>query len=323
MADEAFDRVYSLTIGRNNSLIEKTIPQLLVRPAIGVPQLLADPSYTDFNAKPNGALVINEPRITADISYTKEGNTNKQGTVIQIYNLLKDNQKFISSEDTVLLRAGYRSIDGDSPPLIFSGQVISVETVKSGQDTITKLVCSAIDLPRKNIRFSKSPIRNETNEDVCNYFAKVAANAGIPTGRVFVQDKVTYPSGIALNGSLWPVMEKFCSNFNLLNYVTLGRLYIEPAAETAPVVAKVVVSAENIKNTIRSEDDASGKSSSDETKKSGIVFNTFLNGDITSAKIVNIDFGEYRGDYIISSISHKLDLEGKDWDTIVSCKRRN
>lgn len=322
MAQEAFDRIYSLTIGRNNPLVEKTIPQLLVQPQVGVPQLLADPSYTDFNAKPNGAILITELRITADIQYTKEGGTNKQGSVITIYNLTKDNQKFISSEDTVLLRAGYKSTDGNSPPLIFSGQVKSVSTIKQGQDTITKLICTATDIPRKNIRFSKTPVRGETNEDVANYFSDVAAVNGIPKGRVFIQDIVEYPSGYAAGGNLWMAMEKFCKDFNLNCYVTLGRLYIEPIAVTAPAVAKVIVSAENIKDSIRPEDDSTGETSKDPAKKSGIVFNTFLNGDITPAKLVNIDFGEYRGDYTISSVSHKLDLEGKDWDTIISCKRR-
>jgi hypothetical protein len=322
MAEDVFDRVYSLTVGRNKGLIEKTIPQLLVQPQVGVPQLLADPSYTDFNAKPNGAILVTELRITADIQYTKEGSTNKQGSVITIYNLNRDNQKSISSEDTVLLRAGYRSTDGDNPPLIFAGQVDDVMTEKKGQDTITKLVCTATSIPRKNVRFSKMPVRNETNLDVANYFADLAAANGIPKGRVFIQDVVTYPSGYAAGGSFWYAMEKFCQDFNLNCYTTLGRLYIEPIAVTAPATAKVIVSAENIKDSIRSEDDAAGKSSPDVSKKSGIVFNTFLNGNITPAKLVNIDFGEFRGDYLISSVSHKLDLEGNSWDTIVSCKRR-
>lgn len=348
MAEEAFDRVYSLAIGKNQLLINKTIPLPLVKPS-NTPtplEVLVDNtssarppgddsvdilvgttsngarSYTDFNAKPANALVITELRITADIQYTKEGATNKQGCVITIYNLNRDNQKFISSEDTILLRAGYRSIDGNNPPLIFSGQVKSVETVKQGQDTITKIICTAVDVGRKNIRFSKTPVRNETNLDVANYFSAVAASNGIPKGRVYVPDIVTYPSGYAANGLLWDAMEKFCQNYNLACYVVLGRLYIEPKAVIAPVSARVIVSAENIKDTIRPEDDSTGKSSVDESKRSGIAFNTFLNGNISPARLVNIDFGEYRGDYLVTSVAHKLDLEGKDWDTIVSCKRR-
>lgn len=319
--EEAFDRVYSLTIGRNNALVEKTIPQLLVQPAAGVPQLLANPSYSDFNSKPNNALVITELRIKANVQYTKDSGTNKQGTIIEIYNLTQDNQRRIFAEDTVLLRAGYRSIDGDNPPLIFTGQVKSVSTTKVGQDTITKLICTAIDVPRKNIRFSKTPVRGETNEDVANYFASVAAANGIATGYVFVPDIVTYPSGYAAGGNLFDAMAKFCENFNLRAYVVLNRLYIEPIAVSAPAVAKVIVNEVNVKGNIRAEDDSTGLTSSDPAKAAGISLNTFLNGNITPAKLLNVSFGDYRGDYTISSVSHVLDLEGKDWDTIISAKR--
>jgi hypothetical protein len=321
MADEVFDRVYSLTIGRNLPLLEKTIPQLLVQPQLGVPQLLADSSYSDFNTIPAGAITLTELRIVVDTSSTKEGSTNKQGATIEIYNLSRENQNFIQSDDVVLLNAGYRSVDGTDPPLIFSGQVGFVDTIRRGPDTITKLTCTAASVGRKNIRISKPASRGETNEDIVNYFADVAAANGIPTGFIFVPDIITYPSGLALAGSLFPVMEEFCKRFNLNCYITVGRLYIEPIAVTAPAVARVVVGELNIKDTIRPEDDSTGESSVDPAKKSGIVFNTFLNGDITPAKIVNVTFGLYRGEYLISSVDHKLDLEGKHWDTIVSCKR--
>lgn len=322
MTTEAFDRVYSLSIGRNNPLIEKTIPQLLVQPEPGVPQLLARNTYTDFNAKTNSAITITELRVTAKIVYSKESTSNNQQTTITVFNLTKNNQEFIRAGDTVLLRAGYRSLDGNDPPLLFSGQVRKVHSEKQGEDTITKLVCTAIDVPRKNIRFSKSPIRGETNEDVVNYFADVAAANGIPRGYIFVPDIVTYPSGVALQGLLFPQMQQFCKKFNLRCYVVLNRLYIEPIAVTAPATSKVIVSAQNIKGSIRAEDDSSGETTSDPDRIAGISLTTFLNADITAAKLLNVNFGQYQGDYLISSVEHNLDLEGSTWDTVVSCKRR-
>lgn len=321
--EEAFDRVYSLTIGRNNPLVERTIPQSIVRAAPGVPQSLARNTYTDFNSKPNSAIIIDELRITANIQYNKEGTTNKQGTTIEIYNLTEENQRFISTEDTVLLKAGYRSIDGDNPPLIFSGQVKSVYTEKKGQDSVTKLLCTPTEVPRKNIRFSKTPVRGETSRDVADYFAAVAAANGIPTGYIYVPGEVVYPSGYAAGGNLFDAMEKFCSNLNLRCYVVLGKLYIEPIAVTAPAVAKVIINEQNVKGFIRPEDDSSGKTSSDPEKQSGIRVTTFLNANITPAKLLNVNYGPYRGDYVISSVSHKLDLEGSYWDTIISCKRKS
>lgn len=319
---EVFDRVYNLAIGRNSSAVEKTIPQLLVRAGEGVPQLLAKNTYSDFNTEPNEAMIITDLRITANIVYTKEGKTNKQNSTIEIYNLSKDHQAFIKTDDTVLLKAGYRNIDGDNPPLIFSGQVKTVRTERRGPDFVTKIVCSAITTPRKNIRFSKNPVRNETNEDVIKYLVNVAAANGLPTGFVFVPDRVTYPSGMPLHGRLLPTLEEFCNRFNLACYVVLGRLYVEPKAVTSPAKPKVIVTAENVKGSIGKEDDSSGTSASNDPKNiSGIKFNTFLNGNITPAAFVEVTYGEYEGKYSVVGVGHKLDSEGKDWDTIVSGKR--
>jgi hypothetical protein len=326
--EDVFNRRYSLTIGRSAQLIQRTIPASIIKPGgvestpspAGAGFTLADGSYKDFLVKPGGAITLSELRVTASVEYTKEGKTNKQTTVITIFNLSQTNQQFIRSEDTVLFRAGYDK-DGETPPLVFVGQIKSVTTEKKGQDTITKLLCTDAEIPRKNVRISRPPTRDETSETIAQWFADIAAKNGIPTGNVFVPIAIPYPSGLPLAGPLFPLMEDFCDRNNLKAYVTLGRLYIEPI-DSIPVSEKVDIEAINIKGSIRKEDDSTSKSSLDSDKRSGIIFNVFLNGNITLATVVNIKFGDYRGEYDISSLKVKLDLEGKDWDTIVSCKRR-
>lgn len=324
--EEVFLREYSLTIGRSSQLIQKTIPALLLKPG-GIESTAnpagggftdSDGNYIDFLVKPNGAITLTELRIKANVLDSKAGKTNKQVTTIEIFNLSRLNQSLIRSDDTVLLKAGYK-IDGTEIPLIYAGQVTKITTVRKGQDTITKLVCKASEVARKNIKISKVPSRGETSETIAKYFAAIAAGNGIPTGNVFVPIALDYPAGYAAAGNLFEIMEEFCSNTALKCYVTLGKLYIEPQ-DAVPVVTAVIVNAENIKGSIRPQDDSTAKTSS--ASKKGIEFSLFLDGKISAASVVKITFGDYQGEYKVISVNHKLDSEGSHWDTIISCQRR-
>ena len=326
--EDIFNRRYSLTIGRAQQLILQTVPGSIIRPGgiestpspAGAGATLPDGSYQDFIIKPSGAITLTDLRITANIEYTKEGKTNKQTTTIKIYNLSDDNREFIRAEDTVLLRAGYDR-DGDTPPLVFVGQVKSVTTERKGTEVITKLLCVDGEVAKKNIRISRRPNRDETSRDIAEYFAAVAADNGIPTGNVFVPVEIPYPSGLPMLGNLFTLMEEFCDRNNLQSYVSLGRLYIEPI-DSSPVVSKVNIEEINVKDSIQKEDDSSGKTSSTSNNRAGIKVTLFLNGNISLNTVVDILFGDYRGQYDITSINHVLDFEGKKWDTIVSCIRR-
>lgn len=324
--EEVFIRKYSLTIGRASELIKKTESPSVITPggeestpsATGVRGTLTDGSYEDFLTTPNGAITITDLRITADIVDSKEGTSNKNAATIEVFNLTDANQKLIRSDDTILLKAGYE-IDGEELPLVYAGQVTTVTTITKGQDTVTRMVCKASEVGRKNIRISKVPTRNETSETIANYFAGIAAKNGIPTGNVFVPIALDYPSGYAAAGNLFDIMEEFCSNTALKSYVTLGKLYIEPQDSTE-TVALVTVDEENIKGSLKPQDDSAGKTSKD--SKQGLEFSLFLDGRITVAKVVKINFGEFKGDYNVTSVNFKMDSEGSHWDTIISCIRR-
>lgn len=314
----AFDRVYSLTIGRNEPLIERTTPPLLIRPKPGVPVAIARPDYRDFNVSPQGAITLTDLQMTAEIEVTKEEESNKQGTTITVYNLSRKNQRFLKAGDTVLLRAGYRSIHGDNPPLIFSGQATKIVTTQKNENSVTTIECSASEIPRRNIKFSKSPVKGETTEDVVKFFASVAADNGVPEGNIFVAPPLqTYPSGYPAYGSLFPIMEKYCSEHGLNCYVTLGRLYIEPKRGTIPATPRIRITKDQIKGTIRPESDPE-----DSEESAGVSLTVVLNGNITPSTTVFIADATYGGDYSITSVNHKLNFEGNAWDTVLSCRRR-
>lgn len=325
--EELYQRQYLLTVGRNK-VINISIPPTIIRAggAESIPSesgkgsVGEDGVYRDVLVRPAQAIDISELRITANIEYTKEGRSNKQGATLEIYNLSELNRSRIQVEDSVLLYAGYQSIQPE-PPLLFAGQILSVQTEKRGADIITKIVCSEAGVSRKNIRISRVPVRGETSKDIAEWFAGIAAKNGIPKGNVFVPVEIPYPSGLPMSGNLFTLLEEFCSNTNLQFYITLGRLYIEPI-DITPVKTLLTLTEENIKGTIEKEEDNSGKTSTDPSSVSGIKLTTFLNANIQLSTIVDVAFGDYKGRYEVASIRHNLDLEGKNWDTIVSCKKR-
>lgn len=323
--EELFNRQYSLTIGRASQLIRRTIPSTLVRPGgvestlspAGAGGTLPNGSYEDFLVIPNGAITVTDLRIKADLVDTKAGNTNKGVATIEIYNLSEVNQRLLRADDTVLLRAGYE-IDGETPPLIYVGQVTSISSIDKGVDTITKIVCSSSEVARKNIVISKTPVRGETSRDVAEYFAGIAAMNGVPTGNVFVPVPLENPAGYPAAGNLFSVMEEFCARNALISYVTLGKLYIEPQ-DAIPNVAFFTIEEENVKS-LKKEEDSAGKSST--SARQGVELVVFMDGRISTARTVRITFGEFRGDYDVVSANYKMDSEGSNWDVVVSLLRR-
>lgn len=341
---EQFGHKYQLYIGRKKSLIESTQPKSVVVPngeesqvaslkllasdieatnavSQGAQQAGLGSSYQDFLVVPAQHILIEKLNMSANIVDTKAGTTSKSQTVITIKNLSKKNRDFIFTDDTVLLKAGYQT--SKELPLVYAGQITKVEHTTEGVDTITRLTCGAAATVRKNVRFSKNPRRNESVKEVCEYFAGLAANNGIPTGRIFVPVDIKLHSGYPLEGNLFNEMEQFCDRFNLKAYVSLGKLYIEPIDSTGTnyldTMSVLVIKSENIKGSIKPQQDSSGKNTSQKT--SGIKFITFLDGRINTTKRVKIDFGDYRGEYTIVSVKFKMNYESRTWDTIVHCER--
>ncbi len=330
---EVFLRKYSLTIGRSATVINRTQSSAKVTPGgrESTPAVfLTDGSYEDFIVKPAGAIVFTDLRMTAKIVDSKAGVSNKQKATISLFNLSSSSQSKIKTEDTIILRAGYVQ-DGNELPLVYIGQIVSVETVKKGQDTITKFICKAAAVGRSNIRISRVPVRDENGRDIANYFAGIAASNGIPTGNVFVPIALPYPTGFPAAGEFFPIMEEFCNKNNLKCYTSLGRLYIEPqdlstfdvdiGLETfIPTSSTIIVDAVNVKGSIKPADDSTKSGNPKATK--GLKITLFLDGRITASKLIKITFGIHKGEYIPDSVEFEMDSEGAKWDTIVSCTKR-
>jgi len=335
----AFGRKYSLKIGKNKELVETNIPATLVpyfdkRNTIieeGLDLVLngyyskvfksqIQDAYTDVAVLPPQALTIEELRIEASVQDNKNTSSkSEQKAVIKIYNLAKDKRDFIRVGHSVILKAGYEQ-DGDELPLLYVGQILSVDSERRGEDIVTTLKVKPATL-FEEIKINRSYPPNTTAMEVMQDLANVAASRGLPTGEVFpteVMDILVYPFGLSLSGDLLEALQNFCNTVHYRAYVLLGKLYIEPVWVDRNA-ATITVRDEDIKTSAQSMEEASNTTlvTDGSAKGAGLRVNLFLNGNINTSTFVRMDSENYQGDYRVLGVKHKLDLEGSAWDTEV------
>ena len=360
MATEVFGRKYSLRIGS----IEKLAPNVSINDIVDLSNVTnvvtggslkknsEQQGYRDYVSLPpeGNTLEITDLHIETSVEL---GATSKSGiagsaVTIKIFNLSKNSQKQIKSEDSVILRAGFEQ-DGELP-LIFAGQVITVRTRRQGADLVTTLLCGDSFTPRKNLRVSKTYPRGTTRRDIIQDLLNQAADYGVPTGQFFVPSAavegglaslistVDYnpakgfassrvdsvvTSGYVVFGLLFEMLARVCDTIDFRSYLLQGSLYVEPI-EYRIRQTTVQVTGQTIIGSIREEDEGATNLTGDSLKQRGITLKVPLNGRITTTSILavsDIEDAELTGDYTIVSLKHTLNLEIGDWATEISCKR--
>ncbi len=346
-----FLKRYKLTIGNNEQVIEQMgppapieVPNLfptagpIKTPNIGwflhtlVGSLSgntpAPPPTTSMNVLtvPAGthARVFSEVQFEAEITYkTGQSSSSDQDATIKLYNLSPESQAFIKKNYFVFLEAGYAT-DKDIP-LIFCGQILKVSTEKEGANVITKLLCQDNGVPAGNVRMCIWYDRGTTYIDIIRDMLDRLAKAGIPTGHfittgVLAADPIIAKcdSGYSTEGKLVQDLIKLCASINYKAYFSLGKMYVEPAFGTERIFV-VELDEDQIKS-IRPEDDASNETLNSKTPE-GLRLTAFLDGRISSEKLLKITKGKYMGHYKISEVKHVLNYEGDAWDTESTCTK--
>lgn len=345
---------YRLTIGNNEEVIEKITPQQsesiipnlipttgpVKTPRIGwflqtivdaeyggTPEATTGTNSTNVLTIPAGvnAREFTQVQFEAEISYkTGQSNSSDQDATIKLYNLSKESQAFIKKNYFVFLEAGYQS-DKDIP-LIFTGTILKVSTEKSGPDVITKILCQDNGVPAGNIRMCIWWDRGVTYLQIIRDMLDKLASAGIPTGHfittgVLAADPIIKKceSGYSTEGKLIQDLITLCSSINYKAYFSLGKMYVEPAFGGERVFL-VELSPDQIKGTVRPEDDASNETLNSKTPE-GLKITAFLDGRISTDKFLKVTDGTHKGQYKINEVKHLLSYEGDTWDTEISCSK--
>lgn len=364
MANEVFGRKYSLIIGS----IDKLVPDETTSSVLdftnteniftgGILKKNSEQTgYRDYVTLPpeENAIEITELHIETTVEVSANAKSSVSGATIKlkIYNLSKDSQKKIKSEDSVILRAGYEQ--DEELPLMFAAQIISVRTRKVGQDTITTISCGDSFTPRKNLRVSKHYPIGTSKKDIIQDLLDQAADYGVPTGEFFVPtaeseqgvidfaasliSTVDYnpakglassriesvvSSGYVVFGLLFEELARTCDNIDFRSYLLHGSLYVEPI-EYRIKQTTVNITRDSIIGSVREEDDGTTQLTGSSNKQRGITLKVPLNGRITTTSLIvvsDIQDDELSGNYSVESMKHKLSFELGEWVTEISCKR--
>jgi hypothetical protein len=364
MATEVFGRKYSLRIGS----ITKLAPEDVLANVLDFSPLenvvtggvlknnSEQEGYRDYVSVPpeENVIEITELHIETTVELGTNAKSSVSGATIKlrIFNLSKESQKKIKTDDSVILRAGYEQ--DKELPLIFAAQVITTKTRREGANIVTTITCGDSFTLRKNLRISKTYPRGTTKRAVIQDLLDQAANYGVPTGEFFVPSieeeisllqtsaslvstakynpakgvanlriDATFDSGYVVHGMLFEQLAKTCDNIDFRSYLLHGSLYVEPI-EFRTKQTTVEITGESIIGSIREEDDTTMHLKGDSLKQRGITLTVPLNGRITTTALIvvsDIEESDLSGGYSVVSMKHMLSLEVGNWVTEISCKR--
>ena len=205
----AFLRKYELTVGSPEHTIEiaPDDPWITRRGYTRFSEI--DAEKWNYLTIPSGerAITINNLQMEAAVKYSLEDtSTNKQDCTIKLYNLSKDNQRFIRKNGSIHLNAGYinpvniirdkQEDDGSvtketekvALPMIFSGHILKVSTERVGVNIITTILCVDSKLGIEEPKISKTYKGSKKNPltylDIINDLVNELVKKGIPKGRI-------------------------------------------------------------------------------------------------------------------------------------------
>lgn len=344
---DRFLRKYKITIGKPE---RKKIVQELVDPST----LFMNPTITQNpTGEPYPGVILNKEVITpskafsfddlhfkATIHLKKSAKASSADPVIiEVYNLADAITSSNLKDNLIVVEAGYET-DGELP-LVFFGSIIDHSTTRSGQDTITKLLC-ADDTGVKRGGFASFRFTPKTSYyNMITTVLESLASSGLPHAPIREVDfgiaarevevpgtfsekgveaiglKSTFTeTGVSYEGNTVDILDSICQEVDFRAYIVHNVIYVEPKSN--PLVNKVIeIEQDSIKGDIylvsRGTGELTGKG------KSGLKFTMFLDGRVDPATKIKINFGRRKGTYFITSLKHQLEFEGNNWTTEVIC----
>lgn len=288
----------------------------IFRLAIGVPP---NQVVIQDNFEPG----VNARRISFDVNSALESYT--QGANIQIYNLNPAEVKLITSiKSPVTLQAGYKGVHGDTPPVIFTGNVEYPNSQRSGLDIVTTLTCYAYrntlsDVP--GLSYKEGTALSQVFSDLSlldNHGDKIPYQIIGPSLQAAVL-KDDYNSG---SDSAQKILDYFAQNFNYSWWCDTTTKQLIVVEQGQPLR----------KNQVLLVDASTGLMKEPELNYDGLSFETSLEPSLRYKDIVRIDYPRGISQFSIGtnsanlrdlqsalvsiqSIQHSGDSRGGDWKT--------
>ncbi len=272
-----------------------------------------------------GFVRLTNHHFDASVVFDRDGSGSKNPTqTFNIYNPTDETLEYLKYGNIVLLKAGYNQ--DDSLPVICATEIIKTEIIKPNADRIIKLTCSEAYNARSKIKYNKSFPRGTSYIDVVLDMLDTFANFGVPTGLFAATNLngITLNKAMVFSDSIYGALETVCNATSYKWYIATGEVYIVPKyseATDSQYVSVVEVTEDNVKEAVLPMSNTAKLNCEDSEKSmNGVKVKINLNGDAGSAQGVVVNFGEYKGKYLITKVTHKLSFEGTEWDTTIECK---
>lgn len=244
-------------------------------------------------------------------------------TTIQLYNLNKEALDVLNQDNCIIrVYAGYQGrID-----LAYTGEVVEVHPVQSGQDIVQMIKCtegaSDIKNTKGTVDYDEDMSEADMILDLASRFPATAIRyAGLNT----LFEKFT-TGGESFSGSLDGMFNKVMARNNLSYSRFNGKISIIPysieqaSSDFLSLAANTYVLPTNTIKSILPKSKNGQKKSSEVKTKEAISVNTFFI-PIETGQFFTIPFeasAQYEGTYLVDSVRTVLKSHGQEWDVVIT-----
>lgn len=268
------------------------------------------------NYQTGDGLLINNLQVTFDISKSSSNKDKTNSASIEIYNLSDESLKLIDNDyPAASFSAGY--VDTGGVKRLFSGQVNSVTTRKSGTDRVTQITMGNGYVELNHDVMSSLVAPGRTVKDVAEEIRKALPNAsrGVYNG-TNLNNQIIY--GYPLMGTPKEMLDELSEKYQIDWQLEDDVLYVHDSDrannenfEEAYVVSKYTGL---IENAYRVTGDRR-RSKKDEIKKQSTQWKMLLNADIQAGDIVKLEDTLLTGWYRVDDLRHTGSFRGNEWFT--------
>ena len=256
-------------------------------------------------------LEINDLQLTFRVRKSVNNKDKIDKCSISVYNLSNESLSVLETKYPVaVFSCGY----GDELVRLFYGEIVAVETKKSGTDRVTTLeITPAFSNLTFQVMSSLVP-ENGTLEDVFEAIRKETdISKGVYKGEA-LKTRIVY--GYPLVGTPKEMLDQVCQAYNLEWKIENNSLYINDSStvefeskELAPVIGETSGLVDRPYYFSGSD----RKSSKDKDRKDGVRFTALLNPNVVPGSLARLDYAGTSEFVRIEEVEFVGDFRGNNW----------
>jgi hypothetical protein len=295
VSQELFDRIAVLTVYR---AITETITQ-----ADGTKGILVT-GYENQGKQFKSRLDSGAPGFRIRFSCKKTMSLSPNFGTMAIYNVNEESRSFFErTNNLITLEVGY----GNSPKLIFKGNVGRGRTSKVGPDYVTNIEAQdglyAVQNSKIDQSFNPGIAKNAAINSMVD---AIAAVPGMAKGQIFGLPNDGYNQGVVLSGPAMDRLKEVCDGNNLNFFVDDHKVYILPvgtAKDNPPVKLSVDTGLIGIP----------------ERGNGRLSLRSLLNPEISLLQLVELKSKFVNGLFVANQVVNTGDTYGLEWYSEIEC----